>query len=774
MNVQPDPAEAAMEACLTRLGFTAAAAEVVQQQGVTDAVQFKSISYQAMGQLTDSIIRAAAQTPQAGNAQARRQGTIVPYTALRNLKALRAWLDFRIVREEDLNVDLFIDAVKDRWLLRIDVLDDLQRHPPVPTFVPPKLENFSNWVVWEQQFLSYIRTFRSSSCGAPLTYLLRPVPVPTPETMAKDYEDIDEALVDTFSHTVSFSRANLIFLHYKLKDLLTGTNLYCHIQRFERSLDGRATFMAIKMQAEGPSERSRRIQIAYQKIRLTKYSSWSTRFNFDDYINVYQTAFNELQSLGEAQSETQKVTNFLEGITDRSFETIKTVIKSNNDAYMNFEVTQQRVKHLYEQNRDQEAGTRRVAAVSTTSKNKRKYTGPARGGGRQGGRGRGRGSGSSGRGGGAGRSPNTTPYGPNRLNHGIGHYDKDIWDKFTPEQKAKLIADREKAKTDASQGRPRQISCVSTQPSSILRPTTYPVTTIRPPTTDLTDVSVRPFLRESINTGILAVDDEIYRRGLQSFHTSSARWAGAASKADSTESRPILDDFLRWSYGMWVNSQRSRRPPITNTSPSILATTGTVITSPSVLSPLTSSTSVAARLEMEKDQEQPTPGPSLSINDTPAPATEVAAATWRIPRKVPPSKVSIDNFRAPAGAPDVGVISILADGSVVSTTDGIAPADAGATIEAVTLPTITLNAGSNPRSVRWKNSSVPTLIEPYIRKKKKKKKKPNHLKWKNNPFISSPGKPGTGDDSSFESVEDGEDEFEWKIIRTENEDGTIT
>jgi hypothetical protein len=114
--------------------------------------------------------------------------------------------------------------------------------------------------------LSYNRTFRSLSCGAPLTYLLRPVLVPTPETMAKDYEDIDEALVDTFFHTVSFLRADLIFLHCKLKDLLTGTILYCHIQQFERSLDGRATSMAIKMPAEGPSERSRRIQIAYQKI----------------------------------------------------------------------------------------------------------------------------------------------------------------------------------------------------------------------------------------------------------------------------------------------------------------------------------------------------------------------------------------------------------------------------------------------------------------------------------------------------------------------------
>jgi hypothetical protein len=95
----------------------------------------------------DLIIRDAAKTPQAGNAQARMQGTIVPYTALRNLKALREWLDFRIVRKEDLDVNVFVNAVKDRWLLCIDVLDDLQRQP-TPTFVPPKLYNISNWVVW--------------------------------------------------------------------------------------------------------------------------------------------------------------------------------------------------------------------------------------------------------------------------------------------------------------------------------------------------------------------------------------------------------------------------------------------------------------------------------------------------------------------------------------------------------------------------------------------------------------------------------------------------
>jgi hypothetical protein len=87
--------------------------------------------------------------------------------------------------------------------------------------------------------------------------------------MTKDYEDFDEALVDTISQTVSLAKADSIFLHYKLKDLITETNLYCHIQRFEKSLDGRATFLAIKMLAKRLTERSRLIQVAYRKNRLT-------------------------------------------------------------------------------------------------------------------------------------------------------------------------------------------------------------------------------------------------------------------------------------------------------------------------------------------------------------------------------------------------------------------------------------------------------------------------------------------------------------------------
>jgi hypothetical protein len=225
---------------------------------------------------------------------------------------------------------------------------------------------------------------------------------------------------------------------------------------------------------------------------------------------------------------------------------------------------------------------------------------------------------------------------------------------------------------------------------------------------------------------------------------------------------------------MWANSQRSRKPPTANTSPSVLTTTTTnVITSPPS----------HAEEERRVIQEEILPDLLLPIVEPPAPTTEVAKAPWRIPRKVAPSTVSLGSFRTPAGGPDVGVISILADGSVVATTDVVANADAGATIESSIgqdlstsyrkIPTTVLGASPNPRSVRWKSTTPPALIEPYIRKKRKKKKKPNHLKLKNIPFPRKFGiyPPTRNDDeSSVDSFASQEEGFEFKIIRTKHTD----
>jgi hypothetical protein len=42
-----------------------------------------------------------------------------------------------------------------------------------------------------------------------------------------------------------------------------------------------------------------------------------------------------------------------------------------------------------------------------------------------------------------------------KLDTGIGHYEKPRFDQFTPDQQAKLFADREKANVESTTGQPR-------------------------------------------------------------------------------------------------------------------------------------------------------------------------------------------------------------------------------------------------------------------------------------------------------------------------------
>jgi hypothetical protein len=147
-------------------------------------------------------------------------------------------------------------------------------------------------------------------CAAPLTYIIRPTKVPTAEDLAVPAVAINNALVLTFSFASGYSTLDNRTVFEKVRLLLTGSPLLCHIQPSVRSRNGRQAVFALRRQAEGPTKLNRRITAAYAKC-TTKYTSWSRRFTFDDYIICYQTAFNELESLNECLSKTKKVTDFL-------------------------------------------------------------------------------------------------------------------------------------------------------------------------------------------------------------------------------------------------------------------------------------------------------------------------------------------------------------------------------------------------------------------------------------------------------------------------------
>jgi hypothetical protein len=449
----------AMDACLGRIGFNPPAVLIIRSHGVTSAEAFRTISYQSMAQFIETIVatRTAPVAPPAAVARGAQaaavqvaaalaaQPIIMPYTALRGLKALRAWLDYRFVRGEPLDVDEFDDAARDCWILRIDVLDDNIRNPPGKhVTAPPSLSNFNNWAVWEQQFITYVSNFRGSMCAVPLTYLLRTDDVPTAETMARVFDDVDEALVATFRLDSPVFRADTTKLYDLLKPLIIQGSCYSFILPVDGRRNGREAYLILKAQAEGPAQLARRRVLAYSQLN-TKYSGWSRRFSFDDYIAVYQQAFNELTYLGEVISETKKVNDFLSNITDPKFDTIKTFITGDANINSNFEVCQQRARQMVDQVTTQNANKRNVSAVATRPANR-----PAK----------------------RGKDGKNTGRRQRPMNRGIQHYSKDVWDKMTDEQKQKLRDDRAKAKAAKANIRSkaerdvRNVSAVYTVPRS--------------------------------------------------------------------------------------------------------------------------------------------------------------------------------------------------------------------------------------------------------------------------------------------------------------------
>jgi hypothetical protein len=102
----------------------------------------------------------------------------------------------------------------------IEVLDDVIMNPPAKNATPPpKLNGCTSWNIWEQ-LLTYVSQYFSSVFAAPLTYLLSMDTVPTVETMAAEFDDIDKAAVETVSHTSPAIWADTTKLHDMLNPLI--------------------------------------------------------------------------------------------------------------------------------------------------------------------------------------------------------------------------------------------------------------------------------------------------------------------------------------------------------------------------------------------------------------------------------------------------------------------------------------------------------------------------------------------------------------------------
>jgi hypothetical protein len=287
------------------------------------------------------------------------------YALLRGLKALRAWLDFKQARIEPPHVDLFTNQVKDIWLHQINFIDKVPRTPLSLIIQPPLLKTFTEWTIWEQRFRAYIHQHRSLMCATPLSYVLRDNVYPTPEALANQTRDMDQMLVETMSHLNSCYNDDNRTVFTIHKPLIQPGDAWTYAQAYDTRQDGCGAFFQIRVQAEDPVALENRKSHAYSQLNI-RYTGFSRKFTFDDYIHTYQRAFNDLAANNEPVAETKKVIDFLNHITDPSFAMMRTCVMVNANLRNSFEQTQQYMKHRVDQEQLMTTTVKRqVAAIGT-------------------------------------------------------------------------------------------------------------------------------------------------------------------------------------------------------------------------------------------------------------------------------------------------------------------------------------------------------------------------------------------------------------------------
>ena len=475
------------KAALQRIGLNDASVNAIGSQGYLEIDDFLDLSEGGVDKMAEYIKKLfPIKDPKNPNVAT---DVMIPFRSLTLLSAMRHWHAQKNRTGESNDATLFDGAVIKLAMARYKEEKEIKEATKGVDPVKPKpLKDLSHFRSFKEGFDSYTQQIRGAAC-IPINYVYRMDEVETPEALAADnYADEDARLG---------ARTKLSGTHFKIDNRMVFEFLEAHcstgpgwvfIKQFKRTHDGRQAMLTLKLQSEGNSVTNHRRDIAKALLRTTTYSGTRRNFSFNDYINKFQQAKNELTELGEAPSEASMVTDFMAGILDKELASAKIAVIADAKYRENWMEAQQFFLTIVQSQSVQAKTTREVSAVTTTREAAAAASTPqpgrGKGGGRGGGRGgAGRGKGSEGRGrGGRGAGGDKSQTYTGEIHS--GNFPPPIWKTLTSEQKAAVFALRESEKEDgADASKKRNVSVIETSRPSALEDTTIAVTadSIPPP-----------------------------------------------------------------------------------------------------------------------------------------------------------------------------------------------------------------------------------------------------------------------------------------------------
>ena len=351
-----------MEATLGLCGFNPATVQYLLTQGFTspDALLLASEAD------LDTLARTLARSPPRG-----APTVSMPFIALKHLKGFRFWADERKRTGFDADPESFTAADVTAFTIKCqEYHQQKEAAKDEDASKPDGLKKLVNWALWNESFQNYLRQIVSAA-KIPLVYLTREEK-DLPEVLdPTDFASPTEYLIEATTFVGRHYDLDNPRFYRELKSFVVNGEGWSYIKKFERAQDGRRAYLALKTQCEGTASKITRKNKAYASIANATYSGSRRQYKFQDFINVHQSAHNEILDCEptEAVPESKKVADFLKGITDPKLESAVSVVLGDVSMLNDFQKCQQYLSTTVENRATLERSKERnISGIKSTDK----------------------------------------------------------------------------------------------------------------------------------------------------------------------------------------------------------------------------------------------------------------------------------------------------------------------------------------------------------------------------------------------------------------------
>ena len=305
---------------LERCGITQGAArDAFPAQGYSTMAEFAELSPGGI----EAFVKAVNKLPAAAPNEPRPQ---VPFASVKKLKAMRWWTMVRNRCGIEVVHTEFTPAELERVMTRLDYEAHLSVNKPDVQELADKFVSFGpKWKTFSENFSGHCAAQRGCM-DIPLSYVFREHEDVTDEMRGAAYDDSDArlmAIVMLQGDEYLQDRARVWNL---LRPLVYGTPAWDYVKQYDARKDGRGAFRTLLRRGEGEAAMDARRTKAEATIAKAQYTGTSRRFTLQNYINLLQGAFTELDECGEPYSERKKVDVFVRGLIATRFAVTKQAI----------------------------------------------------------------------------------------------------------------------------------------------------------------------------------------------------------------------------------------------------------------------------------------------------------------------------------------------------------------------------------------------------------------------------------------------------------------